>query len=256
MANRKKRQPQYLRQEIENEIIDFNQKKVDKRRNPLTKEDFEKCGVQLNPKQEQLHDIIKNSTLTVVQGPAGTSKTFTACYAALSLFVEGKINKIILTKPIQESGESLGHLPGTIEEKVNPYFQSYLSTFEKIIGKSVIDMLKQNGNIEIQPLAYMRGSTYDNCIMLLDEAQNCTIKQMMLWVTRLGKNSKAILMGDVSQYEIKKKDVKMLDFISMVDGLDGITNFKFESTDIVRNKFLVELVDRYDKYRSEKGDNL
>jgi phosphate starvation-inducible PhoH-like protein len=98
----------------------------------------------------------------------------------------------------------------------------------------------------------MRGSTYDNCIMLLDESQNSSIKQLMLWVTRLGKDSKAVMMGDTSQYDVRKKDSGYNDFIKMVGGMNDICLFEFNNEDIVRNKFLVEIANRYDKYRSEQ----
>jgi phosphate starvation-inducible protein PhoH len=100
----------------------------------------------------------------------------------------------------------------------------------------------------------MRGSTYDNCIMLLDECQNASIKQLMLWVTRLGKDSKAVMMGDTSQYDVRKRDSGYNDFIKMVDGMTDLCMFEFNNSDIVRNKFLVEIANRYDKYRSEQKD--
>ena len=106
--------------------------------------------------------------------------------------------------------------------------------------------------IVFEPLAYMRGSTYDNCIMLLDECQNASIKQLMLWATRLGKDSKAVMMGDTSQYDVKKKDSGYVDFIDMTDGMNDLFMFEFKNEDIVRNKFLIELTNRYDKYRSER----
>jgi phosphate starvation-inducible PhoH-like protein len=115
-------------------------------------------------------------------------------------------------------------------------------------------MLFATEEIVFEPLAYMRGSTYDNCIMLLDECQNASIKQLMLWVTRLGKDSKAVMMGDTSQYDVRKKDSGYNDFIGMVAGMEELCMFEFNNTDIVRNKFLIQIADRYDKYRSEQKD--
>ena len=200
-----------------------------------------------------------------------THNTFSACFAAIGLLVDDKIDTIVLTKPIQESGENLGFLPGTVEEKTDPFMQSYFSNFKKIIGLNNFEMLRALGKIIVEPLAYMRGVTYDNSIILLDEAQNCNIHQLMLWVTRLGDNSKAVMMGDVSQYDIKKRDSKFLDFISLISGdykfneiesnprqnygiqLDDVYNHVFDVEDIVRNKFLIDLVDRYEKYKSENN---
>lgn len=180
-----------------------------------------------------------------------THNTFTACYTALALLADKKIDHIILTKPIQESGENLGFLPGTKEEKVDPYMQSYFSNFEKIIGKASFQWMVSCGDIRVEPLAYMRGTTYDNSIMLLDEAQNCSMTQLMLWATRLGSDSKAIMMGDVSQYDIKKRDSKFLEFIDIISDVEQVNSFKFNAEDIVRNKFLIDIVNRYEEWKSK-----
>ena len=240
-----------MKREIEEGIQDFDNKKNIRRKNSLSKEEFTKCDVSLTPKQSDLYNGIRNSILSVVHGPAGTSKTYTTCYTALALLADKKVEKIIITKPIQESGENLGFLPGDIKEKLDPYKQSYYTTFCKIIGKQTTDFLFSTEEIIFEPLAYMRGSTYDNCVMLLDECQNASIKQLMLWVTRLGKDSKAVMMGDTSQYDVRKRDSGYNDFIKMVDGMNDLFMFEFGNADIVRNKFLVEIANRYDKYRSE-----
>jgi phosphate starvation-inducible PhoH-like protein len=241
-----------VKDELKKEIKEYNIRPKSKLL--LKKEEIDKMGIELTPKQHELYKAIRNNIFTTVQGPAGTSKTFTTCYASLCLLADKKIEKIIITKPIQESGENLGFLPGDIEEKTAPFMRSYISNFEKIIGKQNTEFLKTSGAICVEPLAYMRGVTYDDSIILLDEAQNATMKQLVLWITRLGKNSKAVLMGDISQYDIKKKDSKFLDFIKMVDGLEEINTFNFTSEDIVRNKFLIEIVNRYEKYK-EKEEN-
>lgn len=237
--------------QIEEGVQEFEFKKNIRRKNSLSKEEFQQCGVRLTDKQNQLYKGIRNNILTVVHGPAGTSKTYTTCYTALALLADKKVEKIIITKPIQESGENLGFLPGDPKEKVDPYVQSYYTTFVKIIGKQTTDFLFASEDIVFEPLAYMRGSTYDNCIMLLDESQNSSIKQLMLWSTRLGKDAKAVMMGDTSQYDVKKRDSGYNDFIKMVEGMSDLYLFEFSNEDIVRNKFLIELTNRYDKYRSE-----
>jgi phosphate starvation-inducible protein PhoH len=269
MSNREKQKSQ---REINEGIEDFSKNRVN-RKTGINKQEWEKIKsvISLTPKQKELYAGIRNNTLTICQGPAGTAKTFVACYSAIGLLADKKIERIILTKPIQESGENLGFLPGTIEEKTDPYMQSYFSTFQKIVGKQNFEFMKAIGEIVVEPIAYMRGTTYDECIMLLDEAQNCTMHQLMLWSTRLGKNSKAVMMGDISQYDIKKKDSRFLDFISLVIGeyefreddtksqqnykslLKDVYNHKFGVEDIVRNKFLIDLVDRYEKYKYQNG---
>lgn len=240
--------------QIQEGVQDFEYKKNLRKRNSLSKEEFQKSNVHLSDKQQELYKGIRNNILTVVHGPAGTSKTYTTCYAALALLADKKIEKIIITKPIQESGENLGFLPGSMEDKLLPYKQSYYTTFCKIIGKATVDFLFSTEEIIFEPLAYMRGSTYDNCIMLLDECQNASIKQIMLWVTRLGNDSRAVMMGDTSQYDVRKKDSGYNDFIKMVDGMNDLCLFEFNNEDIVRNKFLIQIANRYDKYRSEQKD--
>ena len=251
MANNK--QKQMNRRELEIEVIELQKQRElnSLKKGKLTRQELESRRIELTPKQTELYKGIRHNTLTVCQGPAGTSKTFTACYTALALLADKKIDQIILTKPIQESGESLGFLPGTKEEKVDPFMKSYFSNFEKIIGKSTFQWMITNGDILVEPLAYMRGTTYDNAIMLLDEAQNCTMTQLMLWVTRLGNDSKAVMMGDVSQYDIKKRDSKFLEFIDLISDVEQVHNFRFSSEDIVRNKFLIDIVNKYEKWKSE-----
>lgn len=247
------KQKQRTRREMDIETIDAQQQRAASslKKAKFTRRSLEECRISLTPKQHGLYDGIRHNTLTVCQGPAGTSKTFTACYTSLALLADGKIDKIILTKPIQESGENLGFLPGTKDEKTDPYMMSYFSNFEKIIGKASLDFMRGNGDIIVEPLAYMRGTTYDRSIMLLDEAQNCTMTQLMLWVTRLGSESKAIMMGDVSQYDIKKGDSKFLEFIDLIETVEQVNNFKFTSEDIVRNKFLIDIVDRYEGWKAK-----
>ena len=236
---------------IQDGITEFEYQKNVKKKTHLTKQELEKNGIQLSPRQHELYKGIRNNTLSVIHGPAGTSKTFTSCYTALALLADKKIDKIIITKPVQESGENIGFLPGSLDEKLFPYKQSYYTNFCKIIGRANTDFLFSSEDIIFEPLAYMRGSTYDNCLMMLDEAQNASIKQLMLWSTRLGNESKAVMMGDTSQYDVKKRDSGYTDFIDMIDGMDNLFLFQFQNEDIVRNKFLIELANRYDKYRSE-----
>ena len=245
---------QELNREIQDGVGDWEYKKNIRKKNSLTKEEFQKNTVRLTDKQNELYKGIRNNILTVVHGPAGTAKTFVTCYTALALLADKKIEKIIITKPIQESGENLGFLPGSLEDKLHPYKQSYYTTFCKIIGKVNTDFLFSTEEIVFEPLAYMRGSTYDNCIMLLDECQNASIKQLMLWITRLGTDSRAVMMCDTSQYDVRKKDSGYNDFIKMVDGMKDLNLFEFTNEDIVRNKFLIEIANRYDKYRSEQKD--
>jgi phosphate starvation-inducible protein PhoH and related proteins len=205
--------------------------------------------VELRKSQQQYSINIEKHDVTFCHGPAGTSKTFTACYTALKLLAEKKIKKVILCKPIQESGEKLGFLPGGIEDKIDPFMQSYISNLKKIVGEDITTRLLDRGLIVFKPLAYMRGDTFDDSLMILDEAQNATFKQLMLFITRMGKTSKVLVTGDISQYDIPKKSAGLPGFIKMMDGIDGVKNFVFTEEDIVRAEILKKIVRRYEKYK-------
>jgi phosphate starvation-inducible PhoH-like protein len=207
--------------------------------------------VSLRQNQKKYLDTILENDITFCYGPAGTSKTFTACYAALELLKKKEIKRIILCKPIQEAGEKLGFLPGTVDEKVEPYLKSYRSSFEKIVGFSASYNMFGSKMIEFQPLAYMRGDTFDDALMILDEAQNADFKQLMLFVTRMGQNSKVIVAGDVSQYDIAKNKVALPAFMKLMTGVKGVGTHVFGETDIVRAKILQEIVHRYEKWKDE-----
>ena len=211
--------------------------------------DTDLVGVQLKPSQDNYYNTILKNDITFCSGPAGTSKTFTACFTALDLLVTKKISKIILCKPIQESGEKLGFLPGDIADKIDPFMQSYISNFKKIIGNELTESLMSSGVVEFKPLAYMRGDTFDDAFMVLDEAQNATFKQLMLFVTRMGKKSKVLVTGDVSQYDIPKNNVGLPGFVKLMEGVRGVGHHQFVEADIVRAKILQDVVNRYDKWR-------
>lgn len=214
----------------------------------------ENIKAQLRQTQNKYVNTILENEITFCQGPAGTSKTFTACYTALKLLANKEISQIVLCKPIQESGEKLGFLPGDIKEKTDPYMQSYVSNLKKIIGDQVTEALVENEIILFKPLAFMRGDTFDKSLMILDEAQNATFKQLMLFVTRMGKGSKVIVTGDVSQYDIPKNNVGLPGFIKLMDGVKGIGHHVFENKDIVRAKILQDVVNKYDKWKIENPD--
>lgn len=223
---------------------------------PLELSQSELTHVTLNESQKRYFDTIFNSEIAFCYGPAGTSKTFTACYAALRLYINGTISKIILSKPIQESGEKLGFLPGEIKDKIDPFMESYRSNMVKLLNsEGLVSWLETTGVIEFRPLAYMRGATFDNAFMILDEAQNADFKQLMLFLTRLGKSSKVLICGDVSQYDIAKNKVALPDFINLMDGVPGVGVHQFKDSDIVRNKILVAITERYEQWKNSNPNH-
>lgn len=207
--------------------------------------------IRLTERQEQFYKMIRNSEISFGTGAAGTAKTFVACYTGLRLLAEGKIKKIILTKPVQESGEKLGFLPGDVDEKIGPYMESFILSIQKMVGEEAAEFLLEHGIIEMRPLAYMRGATFDDCIMILDEAQNCDMRQLMLYITRKGENSKVLIIGDSAQSDVYSRRSALNDFSSMIENVERVGTFKFNREDIVRSKILIEITDLYESWKEE-----
>lgn len=210
-------------------------------------------SIVMSEKQLELVNMIKDNHITFITGPAGTSKTFTTCYAALKLLADKKIEHIVLVKPIQESGEQLGFLPGSVEEKTNPYYESFKTNFYKICGKETYANLIKSEAIEYKQLAYLRGASIDNSLIVLDEAQNCDIRSLMLFITRMGENSKIILLGDISQHDIKEQFVGLPYLMKRMGDIDGVGKFLFSNNDIRRHPILITITERYEKDKSDKS---
>lgn len=198
----------------------------------------------LNYIQGEYLDAIKNSDIIFGIGSAGTGKTFIAAsYAASELF-HRRINKVILTRPNVETGRGLGFLPGTLEEKYAPYLLPFDSIFTKSLGKGFYEYCLKNKDIEPTPLGFLRGTTFENCIVLVDEAQNCTKEEMKMLLSRIGKNCKMIFSGDDCQSDIGDAS-GLIDAVERLEGIEGIEIIEFLDQDIVRSKMCKAIIMAY-----------
>lgn len=203
----------------------------------------------LNQKK-YLYDM-ENKDLVFSIGPAGTGKTFLAVVYAVKTLKENKYKKIILTRPAVEAGESLGYLPGDLKEKVDPYLRPLYDGLNMMLGFEQTENLISKGIIEIAPLAYMRGRTLDNAFIILDEAQNTTIKQMKMFLTRLGFYSKMIITGDISQIDLPKGLKSGLkQALEILKDIKNIGIIEFENLDVIRHPLVQLMLERYDKYEN------
>ena len=197
-----------------------------------------------NINQFKYMEIISNSTVTFGIGPAGTGKTFLAVASAVKLYAENKIRKIVLTRPAVEAGERLGYLPGDLSQKIDPYLVPLFDALEHFFGNEKLGYLIEKRNIEIVPLAYMRGRTLDNACIILDEAQNATSNQIKMFLTRLGENSKIIITGDETQIDLYKKDYSGLRKArKKLSNIDEISVMEFQNSDIVRNPIVSKILE-------------
>lgn len=198
-------------------------------------------------RQEAYIKSMEASQIVFGVGPAGTGKTFLAVAYALSQLLCGKRHKLILTRPIVEAGENLGFLPGDLAQKINPYLRPLYDAMEAMLSVQNIRRLEESGSIEIAPLAYMRGRSLTNAVVILDEAQNTTKEQMKMFLTRLGENSKAIITGDISQIDLpRNKESGLIHAMHILDDIPGLQFIRFDSRDVVRSKIVQRIIDAYD----------
>ena len=196
--------------------------------------------------QQHLMDAFKNNDLSFAIGPAGTGKTFLAVCYAVNLLKKGEIKKIILTRPAVEAGENLGFLPGDLKEKVDPYLRPLYDALDTLLSSERVERYIEKGIIEIAPLAYMRGRTLDDAVVILDEAQNTTRSQMMMFLSRLGTKSKMIINGDVDQIDLPKKDQSGLIIASQIlQDIPGIEFVNLSFSDIVRHPLVIKVLERF-----------
>ncbi|XMB87302.1 PhoH family protein [Mycoplasmatota bacterium WC44] len=204
--------------------------------------------------QNRYLDAINKNDLVFGVGPAGTGKTYVAVINAVAKLKSNEINKLILTRPAVEAGESLGFLPGDLKEKVDPYLQPLYDALYDVLGKESTEILLEKNVIEIAPLAYMRGRTLDNAYIILDEAQNTTEKQMKMFLTRLGLNSKMVITGDITQIDLPGREKSGLIVASkLLEKVTGVEVIKFTNLDVIRHPLVQQILREYEKY--ENGNN-
>ena len=214
-------------------------------------------GRPIKPKtigqKEYIASVLKN-TVTIGVGPAGTGKTYLAVAAAVQAFRDKQVNRIILTRPAVEAGERLGFLPGDLQSKVDPYLRPLYDALFDMLGAETYNTYLERGNIEVAPLAYMRGRTLDDSFIILDEAQNTSREQMKMFLTRLGFNSRMVITGDVTQIDLPDdKPSGLKEAVKVLNGVDDIAICTLTGADVVRHVLVQNIIEAYEKYGEGKN---
>ena len=213
-------------------------------------------GHPVKPKtigQKQYVEAIRHNTVVLGVGPAGTGKTYLAVAMAVSAFRAKEVNRIILTRPAVEAGEKLGFLPGDLQSKVDPYLRPLYDALFDMLGAETYQKYLERGNIEVAPLAYMRGRTLDDSFIILDEAQNTTSEQMKMFLTRLGFNSRMVVTGDITQIDLPSgKKSGLTEVMRVLKGVDDIAIHTFTQKDVVRHQLVQKIISAYEKYEERK----
>ena len=207
--------------------------------------------------QQRYMKAIRKNTITIGVGPAGTGKTYLAVAAAVAAFREKTVNRIILTRPAVEAGERLGFLPGDLQNKVDPYLRPLYDALYDMLGAETYQKYLERGNIEVAPLAYMRGRTLDDSFIILDEAQNTTREQMKMFLTRLGFGSKIVITGDITQIDLPGDKISGLkEAIKILDSVEDIAICRLTASDVVRHALVQKIVAAYDKFEQDRAPSV
>jgi len=203
---------------------------------------------KLTEKQRKLIEMFDNKKIIIVRGPAGTGKTFITSYYITKQIAEHneQFQEFIMSKPVEEAGEKLGLLPGDVSDKIGPHYESYMTNLKRMLPKNDLDKLFEKEKLCFKPLAYCRGADWSNSIAILDEAQNADIRQLMMFITRMGKNSKIIITGDTKQYDIHKKAISLDFLVDVISDIKDVGIFDFDEEDIMRDPILIEITKRYE----------
>ncbi|MFH0841259.1 MAG: PhoH family protein [Bacteroidota bacterium] len=198
----------------------------------------------------------KNNDLIIAEGPAGTGKTYTSIALAVRSLKEREVKKIILTRPAVEAGERLGFLPGDMKEKLDPYLQPLYDALHDMLPFKKLETWLEDGTVQIAPLAFMRGRTLENAFVILDEAQNATISQLKMFLTRMGVSSKFIMTGDTTQIDLPKRNESgLLQAMRILAGIEGVSVIKFDERDIVRHKLVKMIIRAYEQEENGKDNS-
>lgn len=210
----------------------------------------------LTENQQKLVDAVKKDDMVFAIGPAGSGKTYTAVALAVKAFKDKEIKRIILTRPAVEAGENLGFLPGDMKEKLDPYMQPLYDALKDMIPYRKLLSLMEESYIEIAPLAFMRGRTLDHAFVILDEAQNATESQMKMFLTRMGKNAKFIITGDITQIDLPSRQRSgLIQAQRILHGIEGISFVYLTGKDVVRHRLVARIVEAYSKAQKYETDN-
>lgn len=206
--------------------------------------------------QKRYIDAIRDNTIVLGIGPAGTGKTYLAVAMAVKAFRERKIKKIILTRPAVEAGEKLGFLPGDMQDKVDPYLRPLYDALFDMFGADRFGQYMEKGIIEVAPLAYMRGRTLDEAFIILDEAQNTTSEQIKMFLTRLGNESRMVITGDITQIDLPEtKKSGLVEAVKVLKGIEDINIHKFTEKDVVRHKLVQDIIKAYEKFNEGRKNH-
>ena len=234
--------------------IRMEQERQTESSNPLTIRTRQRTIVARSPNQQRYLELMQAQDLVFALGPAGTGKTYLAVAMAVSSLMCGERNRIILSRPAVEAGERLGFLPGDLREKVDPYLRPLYDALYDMLPAEQVERRLETGEIEIAPLAFMRGRTLSNAFIIIDEAQNTTPMQMKMLLTRLGENARMVVTGDLTQIDLPRGETSGLrEATGILEGVEGIGLIRFEKSDVVRHPLVARMVEAYEAH--EKHDD-